>query len=76
MEELRTTEGFIQIDCQDVLFSTKGAAGLSPGLCVRLCRPFCLQHACARVCVIKQGAYERSPLLCSLSLPVSVSDLL
>ena len=28
------------------------------------------------VCVIKQGAYERSPLLCGLSLLVSVSDLL
>lgn len=28
------------------------------------------------VCVIKQGAYVRSPLVCSLSLLVSVSDLL
>lgn len=64
-EKLSTTEGFIQIDRQDVLFSAEGTAGLLLAI---------LPSALVRV--IKQGAYERSPLLCSVSLPVSVSDLL
>lgn len=70
----KPTEGFIQIDCQDVLFSTEGTAGLVLGFCVPAILPSA--RSCVCVCVIKQGAYERSPLLCSLSLPVSVSDLL
>lgn len=41
-EKLRMTEGFTQIDHQDVLFSAEGAAGLFRW--ARVCRPFCLQH--------------------------------
>lgn len=64
-EKMRATEGFIQRDCWGVLFFCWGHSRTFAELVHAGHSAFGL-HVC--VCLIKQAAYERSPLLSSLSL--------